>query len=212
MRISEIFRSIQGESTWAGLPCTFVRTAGCSLRCTYCDTGYAIPKDSGGEMPLEQVIETVESLGTDLVEVTGGEPLEQEETPELCRRLLKMGSTVLIETGGHMPIETLPEGVIRVLDIKTPGRMTRKNRWENLNHLNPKDEIKFVITSREDFEWAVTVCREHNLFARQTVIFSPGFTELQPLDLARWVLQENIPARMQLQMHKYIWSPTARGV
>ncbi len=213
MKISEIFRSIQGESTFAGLPCTFVRTAGCSLRCVYCDTEYAIPNDSGEEMPLDAILTTVKQMGADLVELTGGEPLEQDETPHLAQQLLDIGATVLVETGGHKPIEWLPKETIKILDIKTPGsRMVRKNRWENLDHLTPKDEIKFVIVNREDFDWAVTVCREHRLFERQPILFSPSFDELQPVDLARWILKEDIPARMQLQLHKYIWSPAARGV
>ncbi|MGI6458223.1 MAG: radical SAM protein [bacterium] len=213
MIISELFRSIQGESSFAGLPCTFIRTAGCSLRCSYCDTDYALSKKSGVEMELDEVLARVRHLGMDLVELTGGEPLEQEETPELCKRLLREGAKVLIETGGHKRIDVLPAEVIKILDIKTPSsRMAPQNDWHNLNALSPEDEVKFVICNREDFDWSMTVCEEYGLFGRQTILFSPGFETLQYATLAHWILEEKIPVRMQLQIHKFIWSPTARGV
>lgn len=213
MRISEIYRSLQGESTYAGLPCTFVRTAGCSLRCRYCDTGYALPFHSGEEMPLETVLELVKQLGADLVEVTGGEPLEEPETPALCERLLALGAVVLIETSGAFAIEALPAGVIRIMDIKTPSsRMQSRNRWENLAHLTERDEIKFVISDRADFDWAVAVCREHHLFDRCPVLLSASHGVLPFDTLAGWIIAERIPARMQLQMHKFIWPEAARGV
>ncbi len=213
MRIFEIYRSIQGESSYAGYPCTFVRTAGCSLRCVYCDTGYALPYDSGQKMTLERIAESVKQLGTDLVEITGGDPMEQEDTPQLCRMLLDLGAKVLIETGGHVSVQPLPKEVVKILDIKTPGsRMLRKYNWDNLRFLNPHDEIKFVICSRPDFEWSVNVCREHRLPDRHVVHFSPCFDAVANVDLANWILADNIPVRLQLQQHKYIWSPSARGV
>lgn len=213
MRISEIFRSIQGESSFAGLPCTFVRTAGCSLRCVYCDTGYALDPRSGEEMSLEAVVERVRALGLDLVEITGGDPLEQPETPELCRRLLNLGAAVLVETSGAFPIEVLPAEVIKIMDIKTPSsRMAKRNCWANLAALSPRDEIKFVIADREDFDWSVAVCQEHGLFPKHTVLFSPSFAVLPPVQLAQWILRERVPVRLNLQIHKYIWAPSERGV
>ena len=213
MRIVEMYRSIQGESTFAGRPCTFVRTAGCSLRCAYCDTGYALSRNAGEEWGLDAIVRRVEELGIDLVEVTGGEPLEQQETPELCRRLLAKGATVLVETGGHCPVEALPPEAIKIMDLKTPGSgMVRQNRWENLEHLGSRDEIKFVLCGRDDFDWAVNACREHDLFGKWTIHFSPSFGQLSPEPLAQWILKESVPVRLQLQIHKYIWSPTACGV
>ncbi|MBN2325863.1 MAG: radical SAM protein [Candidatus Omnitrophica bacterium] len=213
MKISEIFRSIQGESTYAGLPCTFIRTAGCSLRCRYCDTEYALDQNAGEEMSLDSIVSAASNLGLDLVELTGGEPLERPETPELCRILLDKNATVLLETGGAHPIDSVPPDVIKILDVKTPSsRMESRNRWQNLPLLSPHDEIKFVIGSREDFDWSVQVCRDHNLFGRHAILFSPVFTGKPPLELAQWILAAGIPVRLQLQMHKYIWPPDARGV
>lgn len=208
-----MYRSIQGESSYAGQPCTFVRTAGCSLRCVYCDTGYALPFDSGTEMSITQIVDEVKHLGIDLVELTGGEPMEQNETPILCQMLLDEGATVLIETGGHIPLKTLPKDVIKILDIKTPGsKMTRKYQWDNLHYLLPHDEIKFVLCDRSDFEWAVSVCRENGLFDQHIIHFSPSFGVTDPQSLANWILEEKVPVRLQLQSHKYIWEPNAKGV
>lgn len=213
MRISEIYLSIQGESTYAGLPCVFVRTAGCSLRCDYCDTDYALSFKAGDEMSVETVLERVREMSVDLVEITGGEPLEDPDTPTLCQALLDRGATVLVETSGAFPIEILPAGVIRIMDLKTPSiRMQRRNRWENLAHLTERDEVKFVIGSREDFEWAAAICREHRLCERCAVLFSPVFGKIEPLHLTQWILAERLPVRFQLQLHKYVWSPDARGV
>ncbi|MBI1388423.1 MAG: radical SAM protein [bacterium] len=213
MRISEMYRSIQGESTYAGRPCTFIRTAGCSLRCGYCDTEHALSFKAGEEMTLDAAIEQAAALGLDLVEVTGGEPLEQPETPELCRRLIERGALVLIETSGAFDVGVLPPGTIRIMDIKTPGsRMARRNRWENLGLLTSRDEIKFVLTSREDYDWAAELCRQHGLFELCPVHFSPTFGSVEPVELAQWILNDNLPARLQLQLHKYIWPPDARGV
>ncbi len=213
MIISEIFRSIQGESTYAGLPCTFVRTAGCTLRCTYCDTGYALNPNSGETILLKEIINKVKELGSDLVEITGGEPLEQEETPELCRTLLGLGSTVLIETSGAFSIQPLPSEVVKIIDFKTPSsQMSHRNNWSNLDWLTSQDEIKFVICSQEDFDWSVSVCEKHDLFQKHEILFSPGFNEISPLDLANWILAEKVAVRLQLQLHKFIWPPTMRGV
>jgi len=213
MKISEIYRSIQGESTYAGLPCTFIRAAGCSLRCRYCDTGYALDPRSGESMTLDAILEQVKPLGYDLVEITGGEPLEQKETPELCRRLLELGAKVLLETGGAYRIDSLPEGVVTILDIKTPSSgMAHRNEWTNLERLSPCDEVKIVIGDREDFDWAVAVCRRYGLFGKGPLHFSPAFPALSPALLAQWILEEKIPVRLHLQWHKYIWPPDRRGV
>ncbi len=213
MKIAEIFRSIQGESTYAGLPCTFVRTAGCSLRCAGCDTDYALSEDSGQEISIDTILKRVQELGVDLVEITGGEPLDQPETPELCQKILDLGYTVLLETNGSRPIETLPSAVIKIMDIKTPSsHMSDHNLWSNLEHLSEHDEIKFVIGTHKDFYWSVDICRKHDLFDRCAILFSPLFDKINPRDLAQWILQDQISVRMQLQLHKYIWSPTRRGV
>ncbi len=213
MKIAEIFRSIQGESTYAGLPCTFIRTAGCSLRCADCDTGYALTEDSGQEISIESILKRVQELGVDLVEITGGEPLDQTETPQLCQTILGLGSTVLIETNGSKPIASLPASVIKIMDIKTPSsRMSDHNLWSNLECLTSRDEIKFVIGTRKDFYWSVDICRKHDLFGRCIILFSPLFNKVNPQDLAQWILQDKISVRMQIQLHKYIWSPTQRGV
>ncbi|MBD3265097.1 radical SAM protein [bacterium] len=213
MRVLEIYRSIQGESSFAGKPCTFIRVAGCSLRCPYCDTKYALSFTSGDEWPLEALVEKVRILGTDLVEITGGEPLEQEETPLLCRQLLDLGATVLVETSGAFPIADLPAGTISILDIKTPSsKMEQRNEWSNLQSLSEKDEIKFVISDRADFDWSVGICEAYNLWGSREILFSAACPEIEPIELAQWILEENIPVRLQMQLHKIIWSPDARGV
>lgn len=213
MRVSEIYRSIQGESTYAGLPCTFIRTAGCSLRCTYCDTGYALSFQSGTEMTLDDIMVQTRKLGLDLVELTGGEPLVQREITELCRKLLDAGATVLVETSGAFPIDILPEAAVKIVDIKTPSSgMMERNDWNNLAKLSASDEVKFVIASREDFEWSTAICRDYRLFGKRTLLFSPAFPNLPPVTLAEWIIQDKIPVRLQLQLHKYIWPLERRGV
>ncbi|MGH7565037.1 MAG: radical SAM protein [Gemmatimonadota bacterium] len=211
LKVNEIFHSIQGESSHAGRPCVFVRLTYCNLRCHFCDTEYAFFE--GKERPLEEILEEVAGYGCRLVEVTGGEPLIQKETTLLLERLLENGHEVLLETSGAWPVETVPDGVKIIMDLKTPGSgMVLKNRWENLRHLDRDDEIKFVICDRADYEWARGVVGEHDLTARHTVLFSPSFGQLAAEDLAEWILAERLPVRLQLQIHKFIWSPTARGV
>ncbi|MDX9754361.1 MAG: radical SAM protein [bacterium] len=213
MRIVELYRSIQGESSYAGLPCTFIRTAGCSLRCTYCDTPYALDRKSGEEMPLNTLVANVLKMKTDLVEITGGEPLEQKETPALCQRLLEEGLTVLVETSGAYDLTVLPEDTITILDIKTPSSgMEKRNLMENLENLRDLDEVKFVIGTRDDFEWSLCVCNEYELFDRNEVLFAPVFGRLKPATLAAWILEDEAPVRLQIQQHKFIWTPDARGV
>lgn len=211
LRVNEIFHSIQGESTHAGRPCVFVRLTYCDLRCEYCDTEYAFYE--GEERSLDSIVDEVASHGCRLVEVTGGEPLIQEETTALLRRLVEDGFEVLIETSGAWPIESVPDEVAVIMDLKTPGSgMVDRNRWENLEHLGPGDEIKFVLRDRADYEWARSVIGEHGLAESHPVLLSPAWGELEPRALSEWVLEDVLPVRVQLQLHKLIWSPTARGV
>lgn len=211
LKVNEIFYSIQGESTHAGRPCVFVRLTYCPLRCEWCDSEYAFYE--GTERSLDEILAIVDSYGCGLVEVTGGEPLVQKETTALLQRLLDGGYEVLLETSGAWPVEDVPDGVKIIMDLKAPGSgMAHRNRWENLRHLDAGDEIKFVIRDRADFDWARSVIAEHDLTARHAVLISPVFGELDPLLLAGWVLESGLPVRMQLQLHKFIWSPTARGV
>ena len=211
MKITEIFHSIQGESSQAGRPCVFVRLTACDLRCRWCDTEYAFTE--GAPMEMGEVLARVRSYGCSLVEITGGEPLLQKETPELCRRLLSEGFEVMLETGGHRDISVVPEGVRIILDVKCPGSgETHKMHWENLERLPESSEIKFVIADRFDYEWARETVRGRDLAARHVVLFSPVFGELAYEDLASWILEDRLPVRFQMQQHKHIWEPTRRGV
>ena len=211
MKITEIFHSIQGESSQAGRPCVFVRLTACDLRCRWCDTEYAFTE--GEPMAMDDVLARVRSFGCSLVEITGGEPLLQKETPELCRRLLEDDFEVMLETGGHRDISVVPESVRIILDVKCPGSgETHKMHWENLERLPKSGEIKFVIADRFDYEWARETVRGRDLAARHIVLFSPVFGELAYEDLASWILEDRLPVRFQMQMHKHIWEPTRRGV
>jgi 7-carboxy-7-deazaguanine synthase len=211
MKITEIFHSIQGESSQAGRPCVFVRLTACDLRCRWCDTEYAFTE--GEPMAMDDVLARVRSFGCPLVEITGGEPLLQKETPELCRRLLEEGFEVMLETGGHRDISVVPEGVRIILDVKCPGSgETHKMHWENLERLPVSGEIKFVIADRFDYEWSRETVRGRDLAARHVVLFSPVFGELAYEDLASWILEDRLPVRFQMQQHKHIWDPERRGV
>lgn len=223
LRVNEIFHSIQGESTRAGLPCVFVRLAGCPLRCTYCDTEYAFRE--GKARPTAELLAEVLGIECPLIEITGGEPLAQAGVHELIRALADAGRTVLIETSGAMDIAPCDRRAIRILDLKTPGSgECGRNLWSNLDHLLPHDEIKFVIGDRADYEWARGVMGEHRLAERcACVLMSPVFRQakgreilghagLEPRALAEWILADRLPVRMQLQLHKFIWDPGTRGV
>jgi 7-carboxy-7-deazaguanine synthase len=212
LTINEIFHSIQGESTHAGRPCVFVRLTACDLRCSWCDTTYAFHE--GRKMSVDEVLQSVDGYGCDVVEITGGEPLLQKEVYPLMQRLLEQGRTVMLETGGHLSADSVPEGVIRVIDVKCPGSgESEKNHWANLDRLRPTDEVKFVIRDRIDYEYAREVVLTRTLVGRCTaVLFSPVHGVLDPKQLAAWVLQDRLPVRVQLQVHKYIWDATTRGV
>jgi 7-carboxy-7-deazaguanine synthase len=204
LRITEIFKSIQGESTRAGLPCAFVRLTGCSLRCVWCDTAYAF--HGGGDMPLSEAVSRVLAMDTDLVEVTGGEPLEQEAVYPLLERLLAANKTVLLETGGHVPLDRVDPRVVKIVDVKAPGSgMQGYNLPDNLERLAPQDEVKFVLADRRDFDWALALVTERNLDRRNLVTFSPVWGELSASDLAAWVRDSGRPIRLGLQLHKLLW-------
>ena len=212
LTVNEIFHSIQGESTHAGRPCVFVRLTACDLRCRWCDTPYAFHE--GTKVSVDDVVADVEARGCDVVEITGGEPLLQPDVYPLMQRLLDAGKTVLIETGGHRSIAGVPPGVVRIVDVKCPGSgESDRNDWSNVAHLNRHDEVKFVIADRTDYEYAREVVQRERLLDKvNAVLFSPVHGELDPKLLSEWVIADRLPVRVQLQMHKYIWSPTTRGV
>jgi 7-carboxy-7-deazaguanine synthase len=212
LTINEIYRSIQGESTWAGLPCVFVRLTFCDLRCNYCDTAYAFY--SGNKMTIPEVVERVLAFDCSLVEITGGEPLLQKSVLPLMEQLCDLGKTVLIETSGAHDISGIDRRVHRIMDFKTPGSgEAGRNRYENIPHLTSSDEVKFVIGSREDYLWSREKIEEFDLINRcGTVLFSPIFGRIRPREIVEWLLEDNLRVRFQLQMHKFIWSPDTKGV
>lgn len=223
LRINEVFFSIQGESTWAGSPCVFVRLTGCHLRCRYCDTEYSFHE--GEQRSIDAIIEEVNSYPKDLVEVTGGEPLLQPRVHELMERLCDQGKTVLLETSGACDISTCDPRVIRIMDLKTPGSgEVERNEWSNIDHLNAQDEVKFVVTDRADYEWSAEVVRKYDLTNRvKAVLFGAVFEQAPGLEIvgqkglplqqvSEWILADGLDVRLQTQLHKYIWDPQARGV
>jgi 7-carboxy-7-deazaguanine synthase len=211
MRITEIFHSIQGESSYAGQPCVFVRLTGCPLRCTWCDTDYAFY--GGHECSIDEVLAKVQTYGCRLVEVTGGEPLVQPESLPLMTRLCDAEYTVLLETSGAVDIAPVDPRAHVILDVKCPGSgMTDRMHWPNLSQLAAKDEAKFVMADRADYDWAREILTQYDLASRCPVLFSPVFGSLDVRQLAEWTLADRLPVRFQLQMHKYIWAPDMRGV
>ena len=204
LRITEIFRSIQGESTRAGFPCAFIRLTGCSLRCVWCDSAYAF--HGGGDMTVSDAADRVLALDTALVEVTGGEPLEQEAVYPLIERLLAAGRTVLLETGGHVALDRVDPRVVKIVDVKAPGSgMQQANLDGNLDLLQPHDELKFVLADRRDFDWSLDLVRARRLDERHTVTFSPAWETLRADELAVWVRDSGRPIRLGLQLHKILW-------
>jgi 7-carboxy-7-deazaguanine synthase len=212
LTINEIFHSIQGESTHSGRPCVFVRLTACDLRCSWCDTTYAFHE--GSKMSVEAVVEQVKGYGCPLVEVTGGEPLLQRDVYPLMERLIDAGHTVMVETGGHLSIAQVPPQVIRIMDVKCPGSgESARNHWDNLEQLTSRDEVKFVLRDRADYEFARDIVVRHGLAGRTAaVLFSPVHGVLEAKELAEWILQDRLPVRLQLQAHKFIWDPATRGV
>jgi 7-carboxy-7-deazaguanine synthase len=212
LTVNEIFHSIQGESTHAGEPCVFVRLTACDLRCSWCDTPYAFHE--GQRMSVEEVVDRVSRFDCRMVEVTGGEPLLQHDVYPLMRRLLDAGKTVLLETGGHHSIAEVPPDVVRIVDVKCPGSgQSARNDWQNLERVTGRDQVKFVIKDRGDYEFARDIVRREELAGRvAAVLFSPVHGVLDARDLAAWILEDGLPVRLQLQVHKFIWGAEARGV
>ncbi len=211
LQVNEIFHSIQGESSHAGLPCVFVRLTGCNLRCIWCDTAYAFHE--GSRMTVEEVLAAVEHYRCSLVEVTGGEPLLQPDAVPLMRELLHRGHRVLLETGGSLSIENVPTEVVRIVDVKCPGSgESHRNRWENLDLLEKKDELKFVLAGRDDYSWASRQVTERDLARRCRVLFSPVHGVLRAGDLARGALEDGLPVRVRIQLHKVFWPGIERGI
>ena len=212
LKINEIYESIQGESSWAGWRCVFVRLTACDLRCTYCDTEYAFYE--GKKRAVAEIIAEVLATECPLVEITGGEPLLQRNVHPLMTALCEAGRTVLIETSGAHDIAPIDPRVHRIMDLKTPGSgECARNLWSNIGRLTQRDEVKCVIGSREDYEWSRDRVREHDLTARcRSVLFSPIFGRIEPREIVEWIIADKLPVRFQLQMHKFIWEPRARGV
>jgi 7-carboxy-7-deazaguanine synthase len=217
LRVTEIFHSIQGESTWAGLPCTFVRLTGCPLRCVWCDTEYAF--HGGEKLALDEIVARVRAIGTPLVEITGGEPLIHRNAFRLAERLLDDGFTVLVETSGAVDVSPLDARVHRIMDLKCPGSGEEsRNLWSNLDHLTGRDEIKFVVADRTDYEWMRNVITSRGLDERlrsgtlRALLVSPVWDAIELQQLAGWILEDRLPVRFQVQLHKLIWGPAVPGV
>lgn len=211
MKINEIFKSIQGETTFQGLPSVFIRTTGCNLRCTWCDTKYAY--DDGTDYSVEEVLTVVKKYRCKNVVITGGEPMMQEEATLLAKRLISSGYSVLVETNGSIDISGLPPEAVKILDIKCPGSgETDRMLWKNIDFLSSHDEVKFVVADYNDYLWARSVMDSYKIIDRCAVLLSPVFGLLDPKTLAGWIIADNLSARLQLQLHKYIWGPDVRGV
>lgn len=211
LKINEIYYSVQGESTHSGCPCIFIRLTYCNLRCSYCDTEYAFY--DGKDMEITDIMIEIKRWDCNLVEVTGGEPLFQDECIDLLNELVNSNYEVMLETGGSLSISDVPKKVVKIVDFKCPSSgMVKKNLWSIVDDLQAHDEVKFVIGNREDFDWAKDRITEYSLDKICTLLFSPTFGEIDPQQIVEWILAENLPVRMQLQMHKMIWSPEEKGV
>jgi len=211
--VNEIRLTIQGESTYVGRLCALVRLAGCPQACRYCDTPEAHAFNAGETLTIGEILEKVEAFGCDLVEITGGEPLAQPASADLAACLLDRGFEVLVETSGSHPIDALPPQVVKIMDLKCPSSgESERNEFSNIERLSSRDEVKFVIADRGDYEWACAVVREQGLAGRCEVFFSPAFGLLEPQRLAEWIVADRMPVRLQIQLHKYVWGPDAKGV
>ena len=210
LKINEIFYSIQGESSFNGMPCVFIRLTYCNLRCSYCDTEYSFYK--GKDMSIDEIIHEIQKYDCKLVEVTGGEPLMQKESIELMQTLINNKYQVMLETGGSLPINKVPKKVIKIVDFKCPtSNMAKKNDWSIIKDLNSNDEIKFVIGNRKDYDWSKEKINEYNLNDKK-ILFSPVHDVLDSQKLSKWILKDHLKVRLQIQLHKYIWSPETKGV
>ncbi len=211
LKINEIFYSIQGESTKVGLPCVFIRLTYCNLRCTYCDTEYAFYE--GKDYTIDEILTEIKKYNCNLVEVTGGEPLFQEESLELIKKLCDNNYEVMLETSGSLSIENVDKRVKVILDFKCPSsKMEKKNLYENVNFLKPNDEIKFVIGNKKDYDWSKNLIEKYNLSSKCKILFSPVFDKINYQDLSKWILEDNLNVRFQVQLHKHIWEPDKKGV
>ena len=211
LKVNEIYYSIQGESTHVGRPCIFIRLTYCNLRCTYCDTEYAFYE--GKDIEIPEIMATIKQWNCNLVEVTGGEPLFQDKCIYLLNELINQNYEVLLETGGSLSISDVPIEIVRIVDFKCPSSgMEKKNLWSIVNDLQPHDEVKFVIGDREDFDWAKEILNKYSLNEKCSILFSPTFGKIDPSLIVKWILEGDIPVRMQLQMHKHIWESEGKGV
>ena len=211
LKVNEIYYSIQGESTHVGRPCIFIRLTYCNLRCTYCDTEYAFYE--GKDIEIPEIMAKIKQWNCNLVEVTGGEPLFQDECIDLLNELTNQNYEVLLETGGSLSISDVPIEIVRIVDFKCPSSgMEKKNLWSIVNDLQPHDEVKFVIGDREDFDWAKEMLNKYSLNEKCSILFSPTFGKIDPSLIVEWILEGDVPVRMQLQMHKHIWESEGKGV
>ena len=211
LRINEIYHSIQGESSFTGLPCIFIRLTYCNLRCSYCDSEYTF--HNGDDMTINQILDKINKYSCKLVEVTGGEPLFQEGCIELLQKLVDLDYKVLLETSGSLTIKNVPKKVINIIDFKCPSsNMKKKNLWDNINYLKVNDEVKFVIGNREDYDWAKKKIQKYNLTNICKVLMSPTYNEIEPQIITEWILEDNLDIRFQIQLHKKIWPEEERGV
>ncbi len=211
IKINEIYLSVQGESTHTGLPCIFIRLTGCNLRCSWCDTAYAFHE--GKNMSIDEILQKVENFGIHLVEITGGEPLMQDNVYTLMRRLIENGYKVMLETGGSISLERVPKDVIKIMDLKCPGSGEQeKNNLDNLKLLAPHDEVKFVILDKKDYEWSRDIIKKYKINETAHILLSPVFDKLELKEMVKWILEDRLPVRLQTQLHKIIWDKNTIGV
>ena len=211
LKINEIYYSIQGESSYIGKPCIFIRLTYCNLRCSYCDSEYTFHE--GNDMTIDEIINKIQNYPCKLVEVTGGEPLFQKECIDLLNKLVDLEYHVLLETSGSLSTKDVPEKVVNIIDFKCPtSNMKKKNDWENINYLKSSDEVKFVIGNREDYKWAKEKIEKYDITSKCSVLISPSYKKIKPNIITEWILEDNLDVRFQIQLHKEIWSDKERGV